>query len=36
VARVVSKVPVVRLRLPRRAEWRDAVPESLRATAAAT
>jgi hypothetical protein len=36
VARVVSKVPVVRLRLPRRAEWRDAVPESLRATASAT
>ena len=32
VAKVVAAVPAVRVRLPRRAEWRDAVPELLGAT----
>jgi hypothetical protein len=33
VAKVVARVPTVRLRLPRRDEWRDALPDLLEAAA---
>jgi hypothetical protein len=36
VARVVAKVPAVRLRLPRRDGWRDAVPQLVLAGASVT